>query len=179
MALERSSEEEKQTLRDEIDEARQDVEVAREEAREVREELERELAAVAKGAERDKAQLEERYNDLVSDLESLESELERNGGEREDLSRMLKLAREELAEAEDALEAKEEERVDLENELAYLEETHDEALEAAKDKRRELEAEIDQLRHASARVKSQEVELEGLEGNREELERHLQDARNE
>ncbi|GAA5909840.1 uncharacterized protein JCM6883_003112 [Sporobolomyces salmoneus] len=179
MALERSSQEEREVLKDKIDEAEVDVEVAREETKEVREDLEKEMASIVKEAQKEKAELESRYNELVSELESLEGELERRGGEREDLLRLLKESQEHEKELEGTLKDKEEECVELENELAYLEETHDEALEKAKEEREELEAEIEDLRSMKAKADRQEEDLEGLEGNREELERLLEDARAE
>ncbi|GAA5980950.1 hypothetical protein JCM5350_004776 [Sporobolomyces pararoseus] len=179
MALERSSKEEMETLKDKITEAREDAEIIKEEANEMKEELEKKMEMLSKEAKKEKVELESRYEQLVKELTSLEDEVQRGEGEKEDLVRLLKESKERESEVQELLEAKEEECVELENELAFLEETHDGEMENAKEKRRELELEIAKLREVQLQVQRQEADMERLEGNREELERLLEDAQAE
>ncbi|GAA5967182.1 hypothetical protein JCM3765_001554 [Sporobolomyces pararoseus] len=179
MALERSSKEEMEALKDKISEAREDVEIVKEEANEVREELEKKMDMLVKEAKKEKLELESRYEQLVKELTNLEEDLQRGEGEKEDLVRLLKESKERETEVQELLEDKEEECVELENELAFLEETHDGEMEKAKEKRRELEIEIAELTEVQLELQRQEVDIEGLEGNREELERLLENAQAE
>ncbi|GAA6018950.1 hypothetical protein JCM11491_005690 [Sporobolomyces phaffii] len=179
LALERSSREELDAARDAADSLRDDAEIARDEAKEARDELAAEVARVEREARAERDELDRRVNELVGELEGLEGELERREGEREDLVRMLSDATARVAELEETLADKDDECVELENELAYLEETHAEAMDDAKARQDEFEAELAELRDVHGRVARQEREMEGLEGNREELERLLDEARTE
>ncbi|GAA5939837.1 uncharacterized protein JCM15063_004318 [Sporobolomyces koalae] len=161
IALERSSKEQLEAMRDEVDDSKLEIE------------------AVTQVARKEKQDLENQFNSFIRELEQLESELERTRGDREEFQRLHEQSTARQSQLEEALQEKEEECVELENELAFLEESHTDAMEAAQEERNELQAEIEDLKAIEAEKEAQEEDMEELQGSIEELERQLKDAAEE
>ncbi|GAA5959098.1 hypothetical protein JCM21900_002558 [Sporobolomyces salmonicolor] len=177
MALERSSKEEVDELKSQLEDVRYELESAKEEAREVRDELSRELDVLVKAAREEKESHEGMLDRIRSTLERKEADLEAMEGNREELERLLEEARAETTATKAEADAKGHECEELENELAWLEEEHVTALEAAETEKQALEEEIEDLKKLRMTLEKRDTDLEGMEGNREELERLLEEAR--
>ncbi|CEQ42547.1 SPOSA6832_04351 [Sporobolomyces salmonicolor] len=177
MALERSSKEEVDELKSQLEDVRYELEGAKEEAREVRDELSRELDVLVKAAREEKQSHEGMLDRIRSTLERKEADLEAMEGNREELERLLEEARAETTATKAEADAKGHECEELENELAWLEEEHMTALEAAETEKQALEEEIEDLKKLRMTLEKRDTDLEGMEGNREELERLLEEAR--